>query len=213
MDLERLSQIKDLLHPQKKEEPTEVSKVEILKIRRELRQKTEDLHNRLMLVSKILNDKKFNNKLDLGTNPKKINWDEMPKEIADCFRPEFGYQADEITSFAISSKREESNGEISLQIGLNRNNQWWSYIGAGAIVRQGYTSGTEYIGCQAKLAQPKKAREAMEALDKSLWEKGRKGENDPLTQERHGLNSLELAESLLQFTASELEKRFKSTNS
>lgn len=207
MSIEQLKHIKDLLDetpgpvsPSVREKITR--KLDETKLKREVRMKAKDLHNRLESFHEIMGHPKIENRLNLGTSFEEIDWDKMPERIAACFKPEFDYQPEEIRGFYISSEDDiASSGGRSLKITLERNGRWWNYVSSGAIVRKDYHGGMVYIHCSAGHGQSKLARESMEQLNESLWNRELEGKQNFLM---HDINELELCEEMLKFATAEL---------
>lgn len=200
--------------PVKKQTPIEKisTKIDEAKLKNdlkhEIRRKSNDLHKRIERFHKILSGKFFEGHVDLGTDPEKIDWESMPKAVADCFKPEFSFQPSEITKFRITTKdNRQSNGEMEIAMQLERNGQWWSYVNVGAIVRDDYKSGTLFAHCSAAHGQVTEAREAMESLESSMWGRDQKFEDQQLSHLLHGKNTLDVTESVLQFAAVQAEKQ------
>lgn len=207
MSIEQLGHIKGLLDETFESESSPVRgkivrKLDEVKLRKEVRVKAKDLHNRLELFHEIMGHQKIGNRLNLGTSFEEINWGEMPGRIAACFKPEFDYQPEEIRGFYISSADDiASSGGRSLKITLERDGRWWSYISSGAIVRKGYHGGVVYAHCSAGHGQPKLARESMKQLKESLWNRELERKQNFLM---HDINELELCEEMLKFATAEL---------
>jgi hypothetical protein len=189
-----------------------VEKIDAAKLKKdlsnEINKKSNDLHRRIERFHTILSNKFFEGYVNLGTDSEKIDWESMPKAVADCFKPEFLFQPSEITKFRITTKDErQSNGEMGISMQLDRNGQWWSYVHVGAIVRDDYKSGTLYASCSASHGQVTEAREGMSALESSMWGDTQEYKDQHLPHLIHGKNALDLTESVLQFAATQAEKQ------
>ena len=176
---------------------------------REKNSKARNLHRRLDLFHRLMTHEKIgNNRINLGTNPETIDWETMPPEVAAYFQPEFDYQPEDITDFFITSKDyRHFNGELSILISLCRRDQWWSYVSAGVKVRRDYRGEATYVGCLAPSAQPKAAREARESLERSLWGDALGSDDQELPFLFHALNGLQLADAVLGFATTQLERQ------
>jgi len=175
---------------------------------KEIKSNAPRLYSRIQKLHDLLQHESFGGKIDLGTDPRKIDWDAMPPEVAACFKPEFKYQPKDITSFTISTELDATTGN-SIKIDLKRQDSWWSQVHVGAIVRKDMIGGTSYIGCQAKEAQPKAAREAMAQLGAQLWQHGltEGSEDKELPFIVKDVNELRLTEAVLVFAVGQLENR------
>lgn len=182
---------------------------DVNKLSREIHTVAPDLFQRLQKFQELLKHKAVGGRIDLGADVETIPWESMPKELAACFKPEFGYQPEEITGFGITVEGVTSNGAMSLNIDMQRNGRWWSYVRVGAIVREDYVSGSAYISCQSDQAQPKGARESMRKLNESLWRNDLTGKSDDkrLPQFVHGVLTLRFVDSVLKFAVGELERQ------
>ena len=175
-------------------------------MQKEINSKARKLHERIKELHTLLQHPWIGGKIDLGTDPAKINWDAMPKEIAACFRPEFAYQPGDITAFTISTELDATTGN-TIKIDLKRLVLWWSQVYVGAIVRKDYISGTSSILCHSKEGQPRAAREAMEQLNAGLWRHDLTQESNDrqLPQLVHGVNDLRLTQRVFDFAMEILE--------
>lgn len=208
MTLEQLTDIEERLlgEPQ-----IQLSNKEIKKLKGQVKENALDLHSRLGLFREILTKDRFNNRLNLGTDVESINWDAMPEDIANCFKPEFDYQPKEITDFYITTYDTNAGG-LDIRLQLDRNDIWWSTISAGSVVQNmgniiggNYYSGDVFLHCYARHAQLKEAREAMDLLNESLWEKDQRHINSKNMY--HSLESLQIAESILEFSTAEIRRQ------
>ena len=100
MITERLNNLKNIVNPPVIE-PQRLSKKETGKINKDIKKRAKKLHGNIRELGLFVNEH-FNGVIDLGTDVESINWSEIPPEIASCFRPEFSYQPEDITSFKIT---------------------------------------------------------------------------------------------------------------
>lgn len=143
--------------------------------------------------------------IELSTNKDQIVWGNMSKRLEQAFKPEFTFQPEEITSFTIScSGKIESNGERHINIDLERNNEPWSYVHAGAILRENCTAPTLDVGSQAPNAQVRAARLGLEALEAMPVAKIEEGELSHLLNRQQDLSVLKDA---ISFAIAELESK------
>jgi len=206
MSVEDISRIRDLLQRRKSEAPAEMSKAERKRVVKEVRQKAEDLHSCLGMLHEVLTEG-FKNHLPLGEDPEQINWELMPRMIANCFRPEFDFQPEDITAFYISVRDDSTTGNRQVGLRLDRENRWWSCLDLGTIVRKDYSGGLSHIHCLAPIGQKREAREAMKELDSSLW-----GEESKDTRGRmlkRDVRELGLLEEFLGFVVGEMERQIE----
>jgi hypothetical protein len=161
----------------------------------------KDLQRKLEVIDEVMIHPIINNRLNLGSSVEEVNWDLIPERLVACFKPEFEYRPEEITGLYISSEESVAlDGERSLKITLERNGEWWSYVSAGAIVRNDFHGGTTFARCSAEHDQPKLAREAMKALKDFMCEEESLTMND--------INELEFCNEMLKFATTELERQF-----
>jgi len=142
--------------------------------------------------------------IELSTKEDEIVWGNMSKRLEQAFKPEFTFQPEEITGFKMTcSGKTGGNGERKIGIELERNGMPWSYIHAGAIVRDDYVAPSIYANSQTPIAQVKAARMGLEALKPGYKDCQEKKESELL----HNQEELSILKEVLNFAVSELELR------
>lgn len=190
----------------------------IRKLRRENTQSAKDLKTRIGALGEILGSEIFEGRLELGVNPKEIDWIQMPEPVKNIFKPEFSYQPEDITDFGITTGRDGCLGSADLRISLYRREMPWIYIVANAIVRPKYASSSVSVICQHSPSQIKEGREAIQVLEKSLFVDNdeierlvRSEDGEEAGQLIRSLKSLELGGEILNFVAGQVRKRINSS--
>ncbi|MFH0840929.1 MAG: hypothetical protein V1865_03060 [bacterium] len=164
-----------------------------------------DLHAQLKKFQELLGDERFKGKLELGNPQSESRWNvTMPEEVAACFKPEFSFQADEITEVSLRiDDSNKINGGLSLHLELKRNNQSWIVASFGALTRNNCHCGTNYLDCLAPQAQMSEGRKAIENLQAKL--RGSVKEN----YGNYSLNCLRLTDRMLDFAVKETVRQLK----
>jgi len=173
--------------------------------RRLLTQEVKEIFSFLERTGEYLQQEGYaNGVIELGTKEDEINWGNMSEGLRQAFQPEFTFQPEEITSFKIScSGKTGGNGERNIVIDLQRNGMPWSYVHAGAIVRDNYVAPSIYANSQTPIAQVKAARMGLEALKPGYKNCQEKRESQLL----HDQEELSILKDVLNFAVTELESR------
>ena len=176
------------------------------RLQREVEKRVISLHFRIGSLKEIL-DESFEGRLDLGTDPERIRWDQMPEKIAACFQPEFERQPEDITEFSISIRELELYAAAStrqVRLMLGQGDHWQRLVNLGVTTRPDYHGGPYFVYCSISHGQQKEAREA--GFNKFTW--GSKLTGD---RERNELKSrirgLDLTDAFLEFTVGEMERQ------
>ena len=196
---ERIKNIKDTLHPPNREGRW-YRKRQRNKLN-EINTSTNNLLDDIRALKDVV-DKHYKGTINLSTEVDSINWSGMPQEVASCFRPEFDYQPEEITSFSVVF-HSNSNGCELIGINLTRNGKTWSEIGAGACYQGGQYTTILKSRCIAPQAQKRSARRAMKSLEFPTRPNEIHPEVDSMVQTQY---KLDISSAILGFTINEIEK-------
>lgn len=195
------------------------SKMDIRQLRGENTESAKGLKKKIGKLGEILNSEMFEGRFDLGVDPEKIDWEQMPEPVRDIFQPEFSFQPEDITDFKITIGKEGYPGSADLDISLYRMNRPWIYVAAHSIVRRrpDHASGSISVSCQHSPSQVREGRVAMQALEKSFYvddeslEKLVKdGDFKEAGQLVRSIRSLVLGGEILNFVVGQVDKRVNS---
>ena len=164
-----------------------------------------ELYTSLVKFHSLLSNSEVGGKIDLGTNPKKIDWRNMSHAQAQCFKPEFTFQPEEITGFYISTS--DNRLIMCIELSLERQSEAWSYIVASVMARSEYKAGCIEVDCVAGNGQITSAREAMKIMREGLRGATTSTDAQDLRNLVYSSNSLKEGQMLLEFAVGTLEKQ------
>ncbi len=206
MTLELLKDLEEKINPPVIE-PEGLSRKETRKIEKGIKKRAKKLHKNISALRELVKEH-FDGTIDLETDVERINWSEMPPEIAACFRPEFDYQPEDITSFKITFRSGTTGGE-AIEIRLKRLDSWWAKVGTGVYYRKDYHSDNLRASCEASQAQIRPAREAMKNLNHYIWDDETIHVDDKsLLKTQYGL---QISEAFFEFTIGEIKRQVDTT--